>query len=208
MKPKQDGDIDLVSDKADEVRVPVSVRPILAYQVVSRDAFVSPATRKLKTETISRQEAVRMKVITSVGDALGAITRQDIPAGRYLRHSDLLKGPPQRETEAPAELVSPDRLDVSAPQERRSPVEHRTLVYTQQPDSAAVAPSATAVGDRPAITTFIPAHRTAFAIPLNRIFGAEDLQIGDAIDLLARYALKRLRNEDEMEKCPDGCWAV
>ena len=41
------------------VRVPVTVRAILAYDVVSRDAFVSPATRSVRMEEISRQQVDR-----------------------------------------------------------------------------------------------------------------------------------------------------
>ena len=94
MKPG--GDAPAVTPTSDPamVTVPVTVRPIFAYNVVSRDAFVSPATRRVKTETLSRQQADRMGVITSLDDALGAITRHDVPTGRYLRHSDLLSGPP------------------------------------------------------------------------------------------------------------------
>ena len=156
---------------SDAVTVPVTVRPILAYQVVSRDAFVSPATRTLKTETISRQLADQLGAITSLDQALGAITRQDIPAGRYLRASDLLK--PKREHE-PLEATLNERS-----------ADGKRFVAMLQQEDLVQAPTATAVGDRPAITRFIPPGRTAFAIPLNRIYGAEHLQIGDSIDLIA-----------------------
>ncbi|MEZ6090003.1 MAG: hypothetical protein R3C05_18650 [Pirellulaceae bacterium] len=73
MKPV-DADQEPVAVSPDTVAVPVTVRPILAYQVVSRDAFVSPATRTLKTESISRQLADRIGAITSLDDALKAIT--------------------------------------------------------------------------------------------------------------------------------------
>lgn len=177
------------------VRVPVTVRPILAYQVVSRDAFVSPATRSLKTATIPRQLADRLGAITSVDQAIGAITRQDIPAGRYLRQSDLLKGPPTNQQSADNMVESSlDGFNHSADGKR-----FVALLQQQQP-----APAATAVGDRPAISRFIPAGRTAFAIPLNRVYGAEHLQIGDSIDLLASFSLERLRDEEETETRPDG----
>lgn len=185
MKPQAESDPTSMADNRDEVHVPVTVRPILAYNVVSRDAFVSPATRTLKTEKISRQLADRIGAIASIDDALGAIARQDIPAGRYLRHSDLLKGPPRRSQEASPPTLLPS--DVSMLQQ-----------------TTPAAPSATAVGDRPAITTFIPPGRTAFAIPLNRIYGAEHLQIGDSIDLLASFSLERLRDEEETETRTDG----
>ncbi|QDV45842.1 hypothetical protein Enr13x_57450 [Stieleria neptunia] len=197
MQPVQEDETALVNRSIDEVRVPVTVRPILAYQVVSRDAFVSSATRSIKTATISRREADRMDVIRSVTEALGALTRQDIPAGRYLRQSDLLKGPPAERKEADTSL--------EAAVHRTNTAGGMQLVsMLQTPEAARTAPSATAVGDRPAITTFIPAGRTAFAIPLNRIYGAEHLQIGDSIDLLASYSLERLRDEEETETRPDG----
>ena len=84
------------------------------------------------------------------------------------------------------------------------PLPGNTFPCCKQPDAVPAAPSATAVGDRPAITRFIPAGRIAFAIPLNRIYGAEHLQIGDSIDLMASYSLERLRDEEETETRPDG----
>lgn len=54
------------------------------------------------------------------------------------------------------------------------------------------------------ITRFIPAGRTAFAIPWNRIYGGEHLQIGDSIDLLASYSLESEDEEEETETRPDG----
>lgn len=215
MKPKSEGVESSAMARVDEVRVPVTVRPILAYAVVSRDAFVSPATRAVKTESISLQQADRMDVIVSLDDALGALVRQDIPAGRYLRRSDLLKGPPKRQSEDPAEFsVAPDSVAPAGrsdqgvdPREREAPgssFAEQFVSLVQLPSDVATAPSATAVGDRPAITRFIPPGRTAFAIPLSRIYGAEHLQIGDSIDLLASYSLERLRDEEETETRPDG----
>jgi hypothetical protein len=198
MKPESEGDGILTTSRVDEVRVPVTVRPILAYSVVSRDAFVSPATRAVKTESISRQRSDRLDVIVSLDEALGAIVRQDIPAGRYLRRSDLLSGPPTQSSNSPDSV---ETRDLGSP---FSSDGKRFVSMQQQPSDVAAAPSATAVGDRPAITRFIPPGRTAFAIPLNRIYGAEHLQIGDSIDVLASYSLERLRDEEETETRPDG----
>lgn len=199
MKPLAEGESDQLIQDPDVVRVPVTVRPILAYNVVSRDAFVSQATRSIKSETISRQEADRIGAITSLTDALGAIVRQDIPAGRYLRRADLLNGPPTENS-----VPVPADLEASAGQQtvRR----HKVQFVSMQQDVAdsPQAPAATAVGDRPAITRFIPAGRTGFAIPLNKIYGGEHLQIGDSIDLMASYSLERLRDEEETETRPDG----
>ncbi|MGI9474800.1 MAG: hypothetical protein ACR2NZ_24935 [Rubripirellula sp.] len=198
MKPADENATELIT-RPDVVTVPITVRPILAYQVVSRDAFVSPATRTLRTETISRQVADRIGAITSLHDALGAITKQDIPTGHYLRHSDLLKGPPTNTPEPSA-----DTLEANQGRDMRHSDGSTYVAMFQQPAPVASAPTATAVGDRPAITRFIPAGRTAFAIPLNRIYGAEHLQIGDTIDLMASYSLEQLQDEEETETRPDG----
>ncbi len=197
MKPASDEQPVALVTRSDTVNVPVTVRPIYAYDVVTREAFVSPATRALKTEAISRQQADRLGVITSLDEALGAITRQDIPAGRYLRRSDLLSGPPQSE---------PIReSDISAGIEQGSSNPYGFVSTVQaQVEPAQGAPRATAVGDRPAMTRFIPPGRTAFAIPWNRIYGAEHLQIGDEIDLMASYSLRANQSEEETETRPDG----
>ena len=197
MKPVNPAEPTELVSRADEVEVPVTVRPIFAYQVVTRDAFVSQATRKLKTESIPRQQADRLGVITALGDALGAITRHDVPAGRYLRRADLMREPPG--TGVGDELEALRRQPIVAPDGAQY-----VAMLQAEPDGRGAAPSATAVGDRPAITRFIPPGRVAFAIPWNRIYGGEHLQIGDSIDLMASYSLERLRDEEETETRPDG----
>jgi hypothetical protein len=199
MKPTAKGQPETVVVSTDEIRVPVTVRPILAYNVVARDAFVSPATRSIKTETISRREADRIGAITSLGDALGAIVRQDIPVGRYLRQTDLLQGPPRERDRGTQSTM--DASNGSQPTLRG---ETQFVSMQQSQPTSPSAPAATAVGDRPAITRFIPAGRSAFAIPLNQIYGGEHLQIGDSIDLMASFSLERLRDEEETETRPDG----
>ena len=188
MQPVVEGeDASVTVATASEVKVPVTVRPILAYNVVSRDAFVSPATRAIKTETISRQEADRIGAITSLADALGAIVRQDIPAGRYLRHADLLNGPPNE-----SGIGFQPVLDAAT---GRKPIPRDGTQFVsmlQAEPNTPQAPAATAVGDRPAITRFVPAGMKAFAIPWNRLYGSEHVQIGDRIDLMASYPLERI----------------
>jgi len=199
MKPASEADAQTMVSEPDLVSVPVTVRPIFAYDVVTRDAFVSPATRALKTEKISRQEADRIGAIVALGDAVGFIVRQDIPTGRYLRHSDLLSGPPGKR-------VAAEQVSVSKPpqgNQLRETDTHRFVALLQQPPSQS-APVATAVGDRPAITRFVPPGRTAFAIPWNRVYGSEHLQIGDEIDLMASYTLESTNKEEETETRPDG----
>ncbi len=194
---------------ADEVLVPVTVRAILAYDVVARDAFVSPATRALKTERLSRQQVDRQDIITSLDEALGAITRHDIPSGRFLRRSDLLSGPPgtvpasqNRESNArPADRVTQKPWHHGA-----NEAGHHLVSLLQESSDAA--PSATVVGDRPAITRFVPPGKTAFAIPWNRVYGSEHLQIGDQIDLMASYSLESTDEEEETETRADGTVVV
>ncbi len=201
MKPKDPGANSTVVQASEDVRVPVTVRPILAYDVVTRDAFVSPATRTIKTEVITRSEAERIGAIVALEEAIGSIVRQDIPSGRYLRHSDLLNGPPS----LPAIDGSDNRVSL-----QNSTIDPSNRLVTTQSSRAPenAAPTASSVGDRPALSKFIPPGCTAFAIPLNRLFGAEHLQIGDTIDLLASYSLERTRDEEETETRPDGTTIV
>jgi hypothetical protein len=166
---------------------PVTVRHILAYDVVVRDAFVNPATRRLRLEPISQQEIDRLGIVTSVEEALGAVARRDIPAGSYLRRSDLLTQAPQP---APAAAI------------HETDVQFTALQGTMQ--RAQPAPGGAVVGDRPAISTFIPAGHTAISLPWNRLYGAEYLEIGDRIDLLASYSLESETEEEETETRPDG----
>lgn len=187
---------------ADQLHVPVTVRAIFAYDVVSREAFVSPATRTMRMELMSRQEIDRQQVITSLDEALGAVARHDIPAGRFLRKSDLLSGsikPPSDNGSYAAPADSSARRVNESPM--RFVSESTSFVAVQ--DSAS-RPAPTTVGDRPAITRFIPHGYTAFAIPWNRLYGAEHLQIGDELDLLASYSLESEDDEEEVETRPDG----
>lgn len=219
----------------DMVSVPVTVRTIYAYDVVSREAFISPATRTLKTETVSRQQVDRMGLITSLDEMLGSIARHDISAGRFLRRSDLLAGPPgsvpESNNSSTIDAPAPDPLDATlettrgrlattlVSDVRPSPADagdsdaedRRVSSLTMVQDPAAnrpvpgqSLPSAMAVGDRPAITRFIPPGRTALAIPWNRIYSAEHLQIGDRIDLMASYSLSQQETLEETETRPDG----
>ncbi|MGE3775869.1 MAG: SAF domain-containing protein, partial [Pirellulaceae bacterium] len=186
----------------DEKPVPVTVRAILAYEVVSREAFVSPATRRTRMEPVSQQEIDRQGIITSLDEALGAIARHDIPAGRFLRKSDLLSKSIKPRSARSSQVESTDARTRRATYSAfRLLTSSAHLTSLQGP---AAGPTPTTVGDRPAITRFVPPGYTAFAIPWNRVYGAEHLQIGDELDLLASYSLESEEEEEEVEKRPDG----
>ncbi|GIW98526.1 MAG: hypothetical protein KatS3mg111_1859 [Pirellulaceae bacterium] len=172
-----------------ELTAPVTVRPILAYEVVTREAFVNPATRRIRMEPISRQQAERLGIVRSLQDALGAVARHDIPAGSFIRYADLLNGSlseappssPSAENRAAADRDAPFRF-VSQPRE--------PPVMISQSNSSPLE-GASVVGDRPAITEFLPPGRFAVAVPWKLLYGAEHLQIEDHVDLLATYPLER-----------------
>ena len=199
MKPVSETQSVESAEDSETIMVPVTVHPVLAYNVVTREAFVSAATRTLKVESMSRSQVAKMDIITALDEALGAVAKHDIPAGRFLRRSDLLNGPPGEV--APSQKISTRQ----SPSGAANPFHdnHQFVSMVQQPATEA-APSATAVGDRPAITRFVPPGRTAFAIPWNRVYGSEHLQIGDQIDLMASYSLESTDENEETETRADG----
>ena len=145
-----------------------------------------------------------MGIITSIDAALGSVARHDIPSGSFVRQSDLLTGaiePAAPTLQKPA-TQKPAREVIENSQAPRA-VGGLHYVATQETQSPQTS-TATVVGDRPSITRFIPAGHTAFAIPWNRIYGGEHLQIGDSIDLLASYSLENENEEEETETRPDG----
>lgn len=181
--------------------VPVTVRAIPAYEVVSREAFVSPATRRMRMEPVDQREIDRQGMITSLDEVLGAVARHDIPAGRFLRRVDLLTDAvrPRSPPVAPRRTNEPRGSSAAFV---RPVSDHTRFASARQADEDSTAP--TVVGDRPAITRFVPEGYTAFAIPWNRLYGAEHLQIGDRLDLLASFSLESENQEEETETRPDG----
>ncbi len=152
----------------------------------------------LKFEALPRSQVSDLDIITKLDEALGAVARHDIPAGRFLRRSDLLNGPPNAGP-APSPISTKGLPSGAIPSQNG-----QQFVALVQPPASDSVPAATAVGDRPAITRFVPPGRTAFAIPWNRVYGSEHLQIGDKIDLLASYSLESTNSEEETETRPDG----
>jgi len=187
-----------ITTERSELLAPVTVRAIAAYDVVTRDAFVSPANRRVRLEPVSRQQADRLGIVLSIDAALGAIARHDIPAGSFVRSRDLLSGSLQEmnsasdDRTATAGDLTPDDGPIQF-------VAHQTRVAMKQPSDG----GASVVGDRPAITSFIPVGRFAFAVPWNLLYGAEHLQIDDRVDILASYQLERQRKRRDNEKRTD-----
>jgi hypothetical protein len=200
---------------------PVTVRPILAYEVVTREAFVDPATRQLRMQPVSQEQVDQLGIVTSLNAAIGAVARHDIPAGNFLTKRDLLSGAVQSDkVPGPVDNRSVQQSNIereatlagsSQPVQFHGAIHRRsqraTLAAVQQP-AAEPAPAPGVVGDRPAVARFIPAGYTAFAIPWNRLYGAEYLQIEDRIDLLCSYSLERQGDEEETETRPDGTTIV
>jgi hypothetical protein len=206
MQPER-SEAPVAANHPDDVIVPVTVRPILAYDVVSREAFVNPGTRRVRFEPVSRQQIDRLDIVTSLDEALGAVARHDIPAGRYLRRADLMSATlPERPATAPAER-SVNAGDRSTAVGRDAAFHFvserldRTAAFAQAEDAY---PSPTAVGDRPAITRFIPPGRRALAVPWNLLYGAEHLQIEDRVDVLASYPLEQARQRRDTQRLSDG----
>ncbi|TVS08472.1 MAG: hypothetical protein EA424_28530 [Planctomycetaceae bacterium] len=201
MQPSRN-EVPVAAGHPTEDTVPVTVRPIFAYEVVTREAFINPGTRRIRMQPVSRQDIDRLEIITSLDEALGAVTRHDIPAGHYLRRSDLLSGTlPERPASAQSDRSAAAFDGVDEP--FQFVAEHRAVEASQaQADDAY--PSPTAVGDRPAITRFIPPGRRALAVPWNLLYGAEHLQIEDRLDLLASYPLERQRGRRTVETRADA----
>ena len=242
MRPEdEDAAAQSAAQVAKEQLVPVTVRAILAYNVVGREAFVSPATRRLRMEPVSQQEIDRYDIITTLSEAIGAVARRDIPAGHFLKKSDLLSGAIKpRAVAAPVDAIEAStgsdspfyfasknaaaknapsngqmqigREDSGAQVSRTAnlntaspdPASSRLTMFQNQAPNPASAPAPTTVGARPSITSFVPSGFTAFAVPWNRLYGGEHLQIGDELDLLASYSLEGESEEEEVETRPDG----
>ena len=222
------------SSQSDVQLAPVTVRAILAYEVVTRDSFVNPATRRIRMEPVTARQLAEMDIATSLDDLLGAVAKHDIPAGSFLCRRDLLKSQAQKQNQPvkrddgsvdfkPASsspedqpgswqftaVPSPPKSGEKVPDGPTEGTFQNTSIASQnlQADDD-TSSRATVVGDRPSVTSFVPPGRTAFAIPWNRMYGAEHLQIDDHIDLLASFSLESEDEEEETETRPDGTKVV
>ncbi|MFO1004043.1 MAG: hypothetical protein U0936_27310, partial [Planctomycetaceae bacterium] len=206
MQPKQETASNETQQPTDVLMAPVTVRAILAYEVVTRDSFVNPATRRIRMEPVSPDQLAAQEIATSLDDLLGAVAKHDIPAGSFLRHSDLLQSQSQKQRDA---RTQDDNASKSSSQHYLTTAHEPSTSATSAPQADEEYSSrATIVGDRPSVTSFIPPGRTAFAIPWNRLYGAEHLQIDDHIDLLASFSLESEDEEEETETRPDGTKVV
>ncbi|MEZ6129765.1 MAG: hypothetical protein R3C59_13865 [Planctomycetaceae bacterium] len=194
MQPADASAEEPVTHDEDQLLIPVTVRPIPAYAVVTREAFVNPATRRIRMEPVSKRQVDQLQVTVRLEDMLGAIARHDIPAGSFVRQSDLLQAHKPNPPGRPQDSTTVHNSPKSATDTNWQPVSLSTAA--QQDEGAA---GANVVGDRPAIPNFIPPGYTAVAIPWNRMYGSEHLQIDDHLDLLASYPLERKRDVNERE---------
>lgn len=194
MQPADASAEEPVTHDEDQLLIPVTVRPIPAYAVVTREAFVSPATRRIRMEPVSKRQVDQLQVTVRLEDMLGAIARHDIPAGSFVRQSDLLQAHKPNPPRRPQDSTTVHNLPKSATDTNWQPV---SLPTSAQQDEGAA--GANVVGDRPAIPNFIPPGHTAVAVPWNRMYGSEHLQIDDHLDLLASYPLERKRDVSERE---------
>lgn len=179
--------------ESNQLMAPVTMRAIPAYAVITREAFINPATRTIRQEPINDQDVVMLGVQTRLEEMLGAVARHDIPAGSFIRKGDLLAT--QRQQKPPLSGLS--KAESNAP--AGLPWRTTTLANPQQSAQS----GANIVGDRPAVTSFVPPGRVAIAVPWSRIFGSEHLQIDDHFDLLASYPLERRRDVRSTEARAD-----
>ncbi len=93
MKPTSDTETVASVENAETLMVPVTVHPVLAYNVVNSRSVRQCCYKNLESRSSARSQVARMDIITQLDEALGAIAKHDIPAGRFLRRSDLLNGP-------------------------------------------------------------------------------------------------------------------
>lgn len=173
---------------SNQLMAPVTVRSIPAYEVITREAFISPATRTIRMEPVSQRQVDNLGLTLHLEEMLGSVARHDIPAGSFVRQNDILKSRRgQNHNDSSSDTAS----------DKPPATRWQTAVFPapQQNEEA----GANIVGDRPAVTNFIPPGYTAIAVPWNRIFGSEHLQIDDHLDLLVSYPIERKRQVSETD---------
>lgn len=181
MQPETEGETPKVG--SNQLMAPVTVRAVPAYAVLTREAFVNPATRTVNMKPVTQRQIDLLNVSTRLEDVLGSIARHDIPPGSFVRGADLLHA---------QEKTPPANAD--SDQDTAGLADGNTWQLTAQPvPQQNEQPGASVVGDRPSVTGFVPRGRTAIAVPWNRLYGGEHLQIDDRIDLIASFRLERNR---------------
>jgi len=185
-------------------QAPMTSRSILAYETLTFDYFEDPATRRVRYASVEAADIERLGIITSIDQLVGVVVKHDIPKGSVITQADLLRAPASPTPESPgSDLqtgVGPRRGEFRFVAQRGNDPE-------AAPDAAPSndrQPRPNVVGDTPNIARFIPEGHRAVAIPWNRLYGAEHLQIGDTVDLSVSYSLQYEAETREQERQPDG----
>ncbi|QDU98839.1 SAF domain-containing protein [Lignipirellula cremea] len=204
---------------------PVISRSILAYEVLTYDYFEDAATRRIRHEPVTAEEIERSGIITSLDQLVGVVVKHDIPKGSFITHADLLQVSPALPTPTPRSVAPPLPIAPERHVENKdeglqeAAIAHDGFHFITQRQPASEAeeanlgeaagddrrnPRPNIVGEVPTISKFIPPGYKAAAIPWNRLYGAEHLQIGDVVDLTVSYSLQYEAESKEQERQPDG----
>lgn len=188
---------------------PVTSRSILAYEVLTYDYFQDAATRRIRHEPVTNDEIKRLAIITSVDELVGKVVKHDIPKGSFITEADLLASPdstlpksksvPRKEAGRNSNVGRVQFVAQNQSQPERSEPEDPRA---SSPVGQKARPNI--VGEVPSISRFVPPGHKAVAIPWNRLYGAEHLQIGDVVDLTVSYSLQYEAETKETERRPDG----
>jgi hypothetical protein len=189
---------------------PVTSRSILAYEVLNYDYFEDAATRRIRHEPVTAEEIERLGVITSLEQLVGAVVRHDVPKGSFITQADLLQAPQMesRPTDEPDHGRAGEAAFARG--DFRFVLERQATSDSPETDRGGTVaddrrgPRPNIVGEVPGISRFVPPGHKAVAIPWNRLYGAEHLQIGDIVDLTVSYSLQYEAESKEQERKPDG----
>ncbi len=189
---------------------PVTSRAILAYEILSYDYFEDAATRKIRHEAVTAEEVEELGVVTNVAELVGTVVKHDIPKGSFITRADLLSSgrakPRPESATAPTENAAQRQWAeaglqfVSQPAASSLPAADEPAARTAQANQS----RPNIVGEVPGVSKFIPAGFKAVAIPWNRLYGAEHLQIEDVVDLTVTFLLEYEAETKEQERRPDG----
>ena len=206
MQPQTEEQKIAADEMANQLMAPVTVRNIPAYAVITREAFISPATRTINMQPVTQRQVDQLGLTLRIQDMLGSVARHDIPSKSFVRQSDILQQrsiQPQQEAPKPSLSSPTTNLELTSEQYNSDQSANDTWKLTSLPQQDNEK-GANVVGVQPAVARLIPPGRVSVAVPWNMIYGAEYLQLEDRIDLLASYSLERFRNVRSTESRPDG----